>query len=284
MSIDIPRNILCPVDLSDASVPALRYAEALSKCGGARITALYANAILMPPYFTESQLELLTEQFRNSTAAAEGGLARFVARALGPGSQHVEIKVVEAMPVDGILRTARETAADLIAMGTHGRSGVNRWMLGSVAERVLRESRIPVLTVRGDLWAQAPVSIQNILCPVNDSAVARRSLQLATKLAECLDATVTALHVKEQDSKGQIPDLRDWIGTHGRPQREIRELNREGEPSKEIIAVALETRCDLLILGAHHRLFFDSTVIGTTTVRTVRHAPCPVLTVVEWPD
>jgi nucleotide-binding universal stress UspA family protein len=71
---------------------------------------------------------------------------------------------MDALPADGILQLAALKNADLIVMGTHGRSGLNRWMLGSVAERVLRESPVPVLTVRS-----APhETIRRVLCPVHD--------------------------------------------------------------------------------------------------------------------
>jgi nucleotide-binding universal stress UspA family protein len=67
----------------------------------------------------------------------------------------------------------------------------------------------------------------------------------------------------------------DEIGSHCT----IRELTREGEAAEEIVSLAKETPCDLLVIGARHRRFFDSTVLGSTTARVVRHAPCPVLTV-----
>jgi nucleotide-binding universal stress UspA family protein len=59
----------------------------------------------------------------------------------------------------------------------------------------------------------------------------------------------------------------------------IRELTREGEAAEEIVALAKKTPCDLLVIGARHRRWFDSTVPGSTTARAVRHTPCPVLTV-----
>jgi nucleotide-binding universal stress UspA family protein len=157
-------------------------------------------------------------------------------------------------------------------------------MLGSVAERVLRQSRVPVLTARRSLIPQPALEIRRILCPVNDSEAARKSLQFATKLAACLDATVTVLHVQEQDPRSSIGDLCEWVAAQDKPHCPIREIRREGDAAKEILREAAEGGCDLLVVGARHRLFLDTTVIGSTTVRTVRHAPCPVVTVVDWPD
>lgn len=282
MTTPTPRQILCPVDFSELSAQGLRYAVAFAQCSDARLTVLYANPFLPPPYFTKTQVDKFEKEFRKSKHAAEKNLRRFVEGTLGLVSRTVQAVVVDALPVKAIHDAASEWKADLIVMGTHGRSGVNRFMLGSVAERVLRESEIPVLTVRGELKEKRPkISIQNILCPVNNSPVARKSLGFATQLAACFGSTVTVLHVQETDAKDSIADLCAWVPESQRAQCTLREMTREGEASAEIVALATELKCDLLVLGAQHRRFYDSTIIGTTTVRVVRHAPCPVLKVVR---
>jgi nucleotide-binding universal stress UspA family protein len=187
------------------------------------------------------------------------------------------------MPVDGVLRAAREAKVDLIVMGTHGRSGVNRLMLGSVAERVLRESEVPVLTVRGST-AAAMTPPKTILCPVNDTPAARAALSMAAHLAHCFDGNILALHVKESHPGQGSGGLRAWVPDEMRSRCDIKELTREGDAAEEIVSLARETPCDLLVIGARHRRFFDSTVLGSTTARVVRHAPCPVLTVYAKTD
>jgi nucleotide-binding universal stress UspA family protein len=273
------RQILCPVDFSGLSAAALRYASLLARCGNARLVAAYAQSFSPPPYFTEGQVGELERQFHDAFQGAEAALRRFVDAELGtdagPGT---EVKVVEAMPVDGILRLSRDIKADLVVMGTHGRSGVNRLMLGSVAERVLRESEVPVLTVRGDT-AAAVAPPKNILCPVNNTPAAREALSMAAHLARCFGGNIVAVHVKEGHAGHGIGDLCAWVPDEIRSHCTIRELTREGEAAEQIVALARETPCDLLVIGARHRRFFDSTVLGSTTARVVRHAPCPVLTV-----
>lgn len=281
MAFESPQTILCPVDFSDISALGLRFASALAKCSNARLIALYVDPFLPPPYFTESRLEQVKQQLEGSKSEAEQSLREFAAHAGDP----VEVRVMEALPVDGILRAAQEAGADLIAMGTHGRSGVNRLMLGSVAERVLRQARVPVLTVRpGDGGPEPFPAVRHVVCPVNDSEVARRSLGYAARLAHCFEASLTVLHIREAGAKDAIEDLCSWVPAAERSLCEIREMTREGEAAQEIVAAASELRCDLLVMGARHRRFFDSTVIGTTTVRVVRHAPCAVLTVAAKAD
>lgn len=276
-----PQKILCPVDFSETSALGLRFANALAKCSNARLTVLYADPFLPPPYFTKGRLDEIRKQLRESMNEAEQALGEFVQTTLGAGSAPANMKVVEALPVDGIFRVAGEISADLIAMGTHGRSGFNRLMLGSVTERVLREASVPVLTVRPGVNGPEPFpTIKNIVCPVNNSEVARRSLGYAAQLAYCFGAELTVLHVREPGAKDSIEDLCAWVPAGERSLCSIRELTREGEAAQEIVSAASELACDLVVMGARHRRFFDSTIIGTTSVRVVRHAPCAVLTVV----
>ena len=273
------RQILCPVDFSDLSAHALRYASMLARCGNARLVVAYAESFSPPPYFTESQLGELERQTRDAFRGAESALRRFVDAELdAEAASATEVRIVEALPVDGIRRLSREIKADLIVMGTHGRSGVNRLMLGSVAERLLRESEVPVLTVRGDS-ATAVTPPKTILCPVNNTPAAHEALSMAVYLARCFDGNVVALHVKEGHAGQGIGNLCAWVPDEMRSHCTIRELTREGEAAEEIVSLAKETPCDLLVIGARHRRFFDSTVLGSTTARVVRHAPCPVLIV-----
>jgi len=269
------QQILCPVDFSELSALALRYAAKLAKCSGARLTAMYADPFLPPPYFTESGLEELRRQLQDSRRQAEAYLRKFVRATLGD-SDDVDVRVEEGLPADAIRRAAAGSPFDLIVMGTHGRSGINRLMLGSVTERVLREASVPVLAVRGDTQS---VEVKHILCPVNDSPIALQALRTAAGLARCFGAAVTVLHVREAGATDSIEDLCSWIPDSERAGCAIREITAEGDVAQAVIARASEINADLVVLGARHRRFFDATVIGATTIRMLRHAPCPVLAV-----
>jgi nucleotide-binding universal stress UspA family protein len=121
-----------------------------------------------------------------------------------------ESRLVESLPVPAILDTAEQEKADLIVMGTHGRSGLSRLMLGSVAERVLRETHVPVLTVRQSDGSSlsAAKGTQEILCLVNYTKLSRTALEYAVTLAACSGATVRVVHVVEPghsvDERGEM--------------------------------------------------------------------------------
>jgi len=148
-----PSNILVPVDFGEASARAVSVAAAVAARTGARLRLLHAESIEAPPYFTHEQIESLEKQRRSARAHAQRYLADF---GRAHGLPHPEVVLQEGSPVSVIVEGARRV--DLVIMGTHGRRGASRWWLGSVAERVVHESRTPVLVVRAD-GAAAPAAI-----------------------------------------------------------------------------------------------------------------------------
>lgn len=143
------RRILHPTDFSRASAPALRRAVSLAKA--CRAPLVLAHVMTPPsPFIGEgvapsSYADLFTLARRSAKRRLAAALARV--RSKGVRAQAV---FAEGLPASEILRSARRARADLIVMGTHGRTGASRFFMGSVAERVVRESRCPVLTVRAN--------------------------------------------------------------------------------------------------------------------------------------
>ncbi len=137
-----PHRILVPVDFGPASARAARVAATIAGRVGASLTALHAEAIEAPPYFTPEQIGRLERERAEARSAAERYVAEFLADAGG----RFDVQIGEAPAGDAILHAAG--AADLIVMGTHGRRGPRRWWLGSVAEQVVLHSTVPVLVVR----------------------------------------------------------------------------------------------------------------------------------------
>jgi nucleotide-binding universal stress UspA family protein len=274
------QSILCPVDFSETSALGLRFAYALTQGSPAHLTAVYADQFLPPPYFTESGLEDMRKHLKGAAVAAGDHLRQFASRTLG--GVRIATQIVEALPVDGILQAARNISADLIVLGTHGRSGFNRLMLGSVAERILRASEIPVLTVPPSTSGlPGSPEFTRILVSVNGSEAARSALEYAGRLARCFSAELTVLHVWEDGKDGAIPELCEWVPKELRANCRLVELPEGEGAAHSILSASSDLGCDLLVLGARRRRFFDSTIIGTTSARVVRHAACPVLTVIS---
>jgi len=143
-----PLKIFHATDFSPASRPA--FARAL-QLGKQPRTKLFVLHVRMPPSpflgnrLPSSYLELEARAEHDATR----WMARMVTKARKAGVKNVVSKVVTGAPAEQIIRRARRWPADLIVMGTHGRSGLGRAFMGSVAERVLQRAACPVLTVRG---------------------------------------------------------------------------------------------------------------------------------------
>jgi len=124
------------------------------------------------------------------------------------------------------------------------------------------------------------------LCPINYSEVAHKALEHAVEMSRCFKAELLVLHVIESRST----DIRDedehhrlcaWVPDGIRSRCSLREIVRRGDAAEQIIEAATSAGCDMIVLGAQHKRFHDTTVLGTTTLRVTRHAPCPVLTVIR---
>jgi len=137
-----PRRVLVAVDFGGASTRALRIAEALSAHLGASVTALHAETIDVPPYFTHDQLREVERHRAETRREAQRYLDRFVREA----APSATASLLDGPAVEAVLAAAARH--DLLVLGTHGRRGPSRWWIGSVAERVVRDSPIPALVVR----------------------------------------------------------------------------------------------------------------------------------------
>jgi nucleotide-binding universal stress UspA family protein len=291
-------RVVCPVDFSDASRGALDHAAALARWYEARLVALHVvplvpSTLTFPPAISAATLEPIPHELFHDE------LRRFVA----PVAELVpaETVVVSGDPARTILEQAQGTEADLLVLGTHGRSGFERLVLGSVAEKVLRSAACPVLTVPPAAAQAAPASrppYRRILCPVDFSTTAERALRYAMSLAEEAKARITVLHVLEWFPEQEIrehrhfdvPEYRRFLEEDAR--RRLAEAVPEeartwcepvervgtGKAYREILRVAVEEGSDAIVMGVHGRgaahLFF-----GSTANHVVRQATCPVLTV-----
>lgn len=277
------RRVLAAVDASDWTGPVLAAALDLRRAFGADLTVLHAQLLLPPPYFTERAVAALAQMLESQRLAAEAWLRQTAAGHLGDAP--FATRLVEAAPAEAILRTARQVEADLVVLGTHGRTGLQRLLLGSVAERVLRECDRPVLAVRPGPhgrppWAGGP---RRILCPVNFRDVSRRALDWAETLAARFGAELLLVTAVEDGQRARAErELAAWCN-RASGACNARALVRQGEAAAQILAAARDEAADLIVLGAEHRPLLAATVIGTTSVRVVRHAQAPVLTVTRGP-
>lgn len=288
-------RILCPIDFSEFSLRALDHAASLARSCNAQLTVLHVfqNAPVMdvpPMQMTDEDRKQLVEKMTHFTSHL-------------PPELRVELRIEEAPDVhQEILAQAARMNADLLVVGTHGRSGFERLLLGSIAEKLLRKAPCPLMVVprrAPDVAVDAPVQFRTILCPVDFSDASRRALEFASALAADTAAHLVLLHVFEipvqlQEVPASTLDvkhlrreaeaesarrLRELVAGQARGTGEVETLVREGTAYREILKVASERSVDLVVMGVQGRGAVDLFVFGSNTARVTRAAPCPVLVV-----
>lgn len=275
-------RIVVPTDFSELATGALSLAQEIARASGGEIDVLYADPFLPPPHFTSAQISAVADELRESKHLAEQELERYTAEHLAEAVRNRSV-VIEGLPVPSIVTWSETHDADLIVMGTHGRSGINRMMLGSVTERVLRETSVPLLTTRSAPAKAGP--IRSILCPVNFTGAAEEALRHAAGLARLFDAKLSVVHAAEAgknvDEERESID-RCVVGAGGSPDK-IDRVVLSGDADEAVLRYVDDHDIDLVVLAATHRHFFDTTVLGSTTVHVIRHSPVPVLTITHRP-
>ena len=297
------RRVVCPIDFSEFSRHAWIRAVAIAKSNGASLRGVHIVPI-QPPLFV-SHIEAKDAPPLGLARAERERLLRELIDFTAPGGADdvsIELDVADAGSVQGeILAQAARFHADLIVMGTHGRTGFQRLMFGSVTEKVLRTAPQPVLTVGAPAAGDAGTAgFKRILCAIDFSDCSIAALGYALSLAEGADAHVTALNVVEWVPIGYDPiagppidfagyriaaetSARERLHTllvdSARKNVVVEEVVSSGKPHREILRIAEERGCDLIVLGIHGRNPVDRMLFGSTAEPVVRRATCPVLTV-----
>ena len=289
------KNILCPVDRSPSSLQAFGYAIALARWQGARLNLLEVIEAAVPP--GGSRVAKDDTVPHETRAALERDLGR-VLTARRVSDVKVEIFMRKGNVVREILAQAKASRADLVVIGSHGRGGVQRLVLGSVAEKVLRLATCPVLTVRSGvkLARRSRFLFGTILCPTDFSAAANRAVVYAKRLAKEADAKLVVMHAAEWPfgdavTSGTVAELRKSLESSARDGL-VRLLSRSspdgpdvqavatsGKASAAIVKLAHARSADLIVMGVSGRDATDVALLGSTTHRVIREGTWPVLTV-----
>jgi nucleotide-binding universal stress UspA family protein len=265
-----PERILVPTDLSGTSERALGFARVFHQQFGGTVHVFHALHFDLPQYFSDGQFQTLTRELKRAERAAAQYLRKESTTVLG---FEPEVSVATKPPVDAILDVSAQVGADLIVMGTHGRRGADRLWLGSVAERVLRESPMPVLAVRQGM-PLAP--IRRVLCPVNFTAVSQQALEYAAAVAGAGKLNLTVLHaVEDEDGPLDCSLAPDDV----RARCEVEELTFHGDAPGAILAAARDIRPDLIVMGGEKKSSLFGSLFSSTTERVMQWADAPLLVV-----
>ena len=288
-------RILCPVDLSEYSARAVTQATAMARWYQARLTILYvwvnrASLDLPPLALGEDERKQLLDEMARFSGSHEG--------------IPIDLEVREASDIQqGILDYAGVLGADLLVLGSHGRRGVQRLLLGSVTERLLREATCPLMVVPHDARdADGDGSFKRILCPVDFSEDSLTALTYALSIAQESDATLTVMHAIEIPPElseymppadfnpdairtaavaASLAHLQDLIPDSAKMFCSVETIVVEGAAYRQVLKIAADRQSDLIVMGVHGRGALDLFFFGSNTARVTRTATCPVLVLRE---
>src|ERR1051326_7931485 len=276
------QHILVPTDLSDFAKAAAAWAAMFHRGFGSRITLLYANQPYVPFDVFEGPAAYVLQSAPEFRQRPEEELRRFADECFPDCGSAVDTLMVDGAPPQVIVDIADKVDADVILMGTHGRRGWRRALLGSVTENVLRTSGRPLMSVPASFATPGGPKIAKILCPVNFADIGRQALEEAVVLAAAFNTELLVVHVADLGDflTHDAADFAAWTQPGVRHRCKYTQIAARGDAAEQVLKIAEERGADLIVIGAQHKRFSDATVIGTTTERVVRFAKCPVWTVV----
>jgi len=290
------RSILCPIDFSEPSALALRYAAAIAKEPAGRLHVLFVNDPLL---VAAAAVALGDRTFAN---VAVGELPSFIAKAIPADAIKAAAinYVVETGPTDRtIVATARRLRCDLIVMGTHGLSGADKLLIGSTTERLFRLTPVPLLAVPPPLavsGAREPARSwpgPAIMAPVDLRADSESDVRDAAGIARAFGAGLVVVHVVPQVTPP--PWYRADLSAHWRmrvakAQRRLESLAEavgagiqietrvvSGNPADEIAALAAEERIGVVVMHLRKGPGLFGSRAGSIAYHVLRHAVTPVL-------
>ena len=295
------KKILFPTDFSECANQALCHATYLA--GKFESELIMLHTIVMyedDPHNPDQRFPDLVECYDSMEEVADTRMDTSVDEETKDRVKIARVNIRGISPSAKIIEYAEEKEIDLITMGTHGRTAVSHFLLGSVAERVVRSAPCPVLTVGPEHGAETKSMIyKNILVPVDFSEPCKNALKYAVTIGRLYDAQLYLLHVVEgwihpafyttwdKSILDFMPDIEsrtieamdEFVAEFDLNGLKVKKHVIEGRPYAQIVDFAEEKRADLIVIATRGLGAIDHFLLGSTAEKVVRRAPCPVLSV-----
>lgn len=295
------QNVLLPTDFSECADHALSHAVEIADRFDAHLHFLHVVNELDPDWYgindVKDRAQKLREQIKEE---AQDRLNDLVPNRELESTVSLQLSFDVA---DTIYEYVDERAIDLVVMGTHGRQGLDRLMLGNVANKIVRHAPCPVMTVReGVPWEDdvEDVTFEDVLAPIDFSEHSQMALRASKDITSAYEARLHMLFVAEKRTVPTFSDtgipgvsvvemdpeivknaetaLEQLNDNLGGPEVESRYHVREGSVSTDIADFAETNGMDLIVMATRGLTGVSRFLLGSTTERIVRVAPCPVLT------
>ena len=284
------KNIILGFDDSKFSRAALVETLSWAKAHGSKVTIVHAV------FFDSEEFSISPSQLEERLCRGKEACEKAVEEFTPEFGVDLEYLVVQGEPHEVIPAVARERGADLIAMGTYGRRGIRRMIMGSVTSGVILDAPCDVLVVKKQC-EDCTGEYRRILVPYDDSEFSRKAVRRITSItnSNASETSATILYV--------IPRYEEMVGffrtnsIEGRLREEATKvvlggekiaseegvtantMVEEGNPADKIVETAKGLGCDLIVLGSHGWHGLSKSILGSTTERVIAHANIPVLVV-----
>lgn len=289
-------HILVPTDFSDSATLALEHGIFLTKKFDGELHLLHVAelpTITLPDFPSD-----LFEVARKMGMDRLGELLEQQEVDLPPVKRVVMAGTPSDPAAEVIIDYAKANEVDFIVMGTHGRRGARRLLLGSVTEEVIRRSPCPVLTMRTHKKAWTLPRVDRIMVPIDLGASTRQVIGVASRIAEHYNAAITLAHVVDLEyypyygfGSDPFPEIKQEMIEAS--DAKLAELAAElqaagiiatwdtakGHPASALKELAEERDVDLIVIGSHGRSGFDRAMVGSISEKVLRSAHCPVMVV-----
>ena len=278
-------HILVPTDFSETSQRALEYAKVIAKLGNSELLLVHVN----PPINLITPPEAAWVDLSEVQSPQEEQLEQSGAALRSEGFRAQAISVTGPL-YDELLSTVKQYKADLIVLGTHGKKGLERFLLGSDAEAVLRQAHCPVLSVgpavpnlQDKTWR-----IREVICATNLDPRSAEVVAYAHKLAALYEAELVLFHVR---SSSEPEDDIDWVSFEEAfhhfvlddlgERSWLRTRLASASPGTSIVDLAKQRGSDLIVMGAHPASSVATHLARGTAAKVLAEAPCPVMTILQ---
>jgi len=298
------RHILACLDQSALSEVCIPYAVFLARTFGARLTLLY---VMQPPVDRSGTLTTDVLAWEISRQEATTYLRRYQKEAEQACGQPVELRLEQGHPAERIIAIAREVAADLTVLGSHGEGGLTAWNLGSTVQQVLAVSRGSVLVARSTSAGPSAVSPKRILVPLDGSQRTESVLPTVARIANAHGADVLLVHVvpeplptallqdpadlalaqelarrMEARAKAYLQGIRDQLARDVASVRML--VLRHEDERQSLLELSQREGIDLVVLSAHGITCNPARAFGSVAAHLLSHSSVPLLVLQDLPE
>ena len=290
------KRIIFSTDFSDASLHAFPHAVELARRTGSALTVLYVHLPFADDPYHEA---MCTDMTSHVKGFIDGSFAKL--KIMVPDGPELELEEVRNISAAaGILEYLEDVNADMVVLGTHGHSRITKFLLGSVTEKVVRYSPVPVLTVGPDREGYRSSELyKRILVPYDFSGYAKSAVEKGLRLSRLYGAKMWIIYVVEQEVfpghikswkkhvSAEVPGLLEELKASLNTELGLADIDDveiqvqvgqgDGKAHKEICSFAEDNEIDLVVMGTYGLSGVEKVLLGSTTERVIRMASCPVM-------